>query len=148
MPDRGADGVIGLEQSDRALAAAFRREAGASGYDVVLDFLWGRPTEALVATLVPAELAMARRRVRLVQIGEAAGPRISLPAAALRTSGLEIVGGGGGLTPAAIAEGASQVWEWIMAGRLRADIERVPLREVGRAWRRTDTHGARIVIVP
>jgi hypothetical protein len=66
----------------------------------------------------------------------------------LRTSGLQIAGAGGGLTPEAVAAGTSQVWEWTKAGKLHAEIERVPLKEVERAWRRADVHGARIVIVP
>lgn len=144
----GADAVIDLKQSDKGIAEAFRREAGSSGYDVVLDFLWGRPTELLLATLVPSAITFARHRVRLVQIGEAAGPRVSLAADALRTSGVEISGAGAGLTPEGIAESASHVWEWITAGQLRAAIERVPLKEVARAWGRTNVHGTKLVIVP
>lgn len=148
LPGLGADAVIDLKQPDKQLAEALTREAGETGYDVILDFLWGRPTELLIATLVPHTLGFARRRVRLVQIGEAAGSRMSLPADALRTSGLEIVGAGGGLTPEAVAEGTSQAWKWITAGKLHAEIERVPLKEVERAWKRTDLHGTRIVIIP
>jgi NADPH2:quinone reductase len=40
------------------------------------------------------------------------------------------------------------VWEWIKAGTLRAAIERVPLKDIERAWARTDLHGTKIVIVP
>ncbi|HEV8194027.1 MAG TPA: zinc-binding alcohol dehydrogenase family protein [Ktedonobacterales bacterium] len=148
LPSLGADAVINLRQSDTRLATAFKREAGESGYHVILDFLWGRPTELLVASLVPDELAFARHNIRFVQIGEAAGPRISLPASALRTSGLEITGAGSGLTLAAIAEGMSQVWEWIKAGKLRADIECAPLKDVERAWKQSDLHGKRVVILP
>jgi NADPH2:quinone reductase len=144
----GADAVIDLKVSDKELAAAFKREAGTSGYDAILDFLWGRPTEVLLATLVPTDLGFAAHRVRLVQTGEAAGPRITLAADALRTSGLQIVGGSAGLTPEAVVEGTSQVWEWIRAGTLQAEIEAVPLKEVERAWKRTDISGRRIVIVP
>lgn len=144
----GTDGVIDLKQSDEELAEAFKREAGVSGYDVILDFLWGRPTELLLRSLVPRELAFAKRRIRLVQIGEMAGPTIALSAEALRTSGLEIIGAGAHLTPEVVAEGASQVWEWIKMGKLSADIEQVPLKEVERAWERTDIQGKRIVIIP
>jgi NADPH2:quinone reductase len=144
----GAESVIDLKQSPASLATAFQDAAGATGYDVILDFLWGRPTETLIKTLVPEKLAFARRRTRLVQIGEAAGPTITLPADALRTSGLEIIGAGGGLTPEAIGEGTTQVWEWIKAGKLQAVIEAVPLKDVERAWGRADLHGKRIVLVP
>lgn len=148
LRDLGADAVIDLKQSDANVVEAFKREAGASGYQVILDFLWGHPTELLIEALVPREISFAKRRVRLVQIGEVAGPKISLAAEALRTSGLEILGAGGGLTAEFIAEGTQQVWEWIKAGKLQADIEQVPLKDVESAWKRTDVHGKRIVLVP
>jgi NADPH:quinone reductase-like Zn-dependent oxidoreductase len=129
----GADDVVDLKQSTDRLATAFKDAAGETGYNVILDFLWGRPTATLLKTLVPEKLAFARGRTRLVQIGEAAGSTITLPADALRTSGLEITGGGGGLTPEAVGEGTTQVWEWITAGNLQAEIEIVPLKDVERA---------------
>jgi NADPH:quinone reductase-like Zn-dependent oxidoreductase len=148
LHDLGADAVIDLKGSDENVVEAFKQEAGTSGYQIILDFLWGHPTELLIEALVPRELSFAKHRVRLVQIGEMAGPKISLAAEALRTSGLEILGDGCGLTPEAIAEGTHQVWEWIKAGKLQADIEQVPLKYVENAWQRTDVHGKRIVIVP
>ncbi len=148
LADLGADSVIDLKQSDTQLTAAFRREAGGAGYGVILDFLWGHPTEVLIATLVPDTLGFAKGRTRLVQVGEMAGPRITLSADALRTSGLTILGGGSGITPEALAEGAGQVWDWIKEGKLKAAIERVPLKDVERAWKRTDVQGRRIVIIP
>lgn len=148
LRELGADAVIDLKQSDAAITEAFRKEAGESGIQVILDFLWGHPTELLIETLVPRELSFAKHRVRLVQIGEMAGPTIALPANALRTSGLEMLGAGGGLTPEAVAEGTRQVWEWIQAGKLQAAIEQVPLKDVESAWQRADVHGKRIVIVP
>lgn len=144
----GADAVIDLKQSDEDVLEAFKREISTSGGQVVLDFLWGHPTELLIEALVPHDLSFAKRHVRLVQIGEMAGSTISLAAEALRTSGLEILGAGGGLTPEAVSEGTQQVWEWIKTGKLRADIEQVPLKDVESAWKRTDIHGKRIVIVP
>lgn len=144
----GAEGVIDLKQPDEQIIEAFRHQAGATGYHVILDFLWGHPTELLLNSLVPRELSFARHQVRLVQIGVMAGPTIALAGEALRTTGLEILGAGGGITPEAIAEGTGIVWEWLKAGKLSAEIEQVPLREVERAWQRTDIHGKRIVVVP
>ena len=148
LRDLGADAVIDLKQPDEQIIAAFRQEAGESGYGMILDFLWGHPTELLLQAIVPHELSFAKHSIRLVQIGETAGATLSLSADALRTSGLEIKGGGGGVTPEAIAEGTQQVWEWIQAGKLQADIEQVPLQEVESAWQRSDSQGKRIVIIP
>ncbi len=63
----------------------------------MLDFLWGRPTEVLLRALIPASFAFAKP-TRLVQVGESAGPALTVAAASLRTSGAEIYGAARGLT--------------------------------------------------
>lgn len=144
----GVDTVIDLKQSDEDLTAAFHQAAGTTGYQVILDFIWGHPTDVLLKALVPHNLSLPQHRTRLIHIGEAAGSTVSLPGASLRTSGLEIYGAGANLTPETIAEGTTIVWDWIKEGKLHMNIERVPLREVESAWLRTDVHGKRLVIVP
>ncbi len=144
----GADTVIDLKQPDAQIIDAFQQAAGESGYHVILDFLWGRPTELLLEALTPTTLSFARHKIRLIQVGEMAGARISLAAEALRTSGLEIVGGGAGLTPEAMAEGSAQVWDWLRAGVLTYEIEVVPLKDIAQAWARTDVQGKRLVVTP
>lgn len=144
--DAGADAVVDLKQSDDDIAAAFTREAG-EGYDVILDFLWGHPTELLLKTLVPRRLAFALKKIRLIQIGEMAGATLNLPADTLRTSGLEIYGGGANLTPESIGEGTALMWDMLAKHQLSIDIEQVPLRDIESAWSR-EVHGKRLVIVP
>jgi NADPH:quinone reductase-like Zn-dependent oxidoreductase len=146
VKELGADAVIDLKQSDEQLAEAFQREAG-EGYDVILDFLWGHPTEVLVKTLIPAEIRMSKP-VRLIQIGEKAGASISLSADSLRTTGLQIFGGAAGISPEAIGEATNQVWDLLRAGKLHMDIEQVPLRDIENVWKRTDYEGKRIVVIP
>ena len=141
----GADAAIDMKQSDKEITEAFMKEAG-KGYDVVLDFLWGHPTELLFKTLVPKEAGFAVHKTRFVQIGEAAGPTISLPAEAIRTSGVEITGAGI-LPPEAVPEAMKQTWEWIITGKLFIDIEKVSLRDIAEAWDRK-TEGKRVVIIP
>jgi NADPH:quinone reductase-like Zn-dependent oxidoreductase len=142
----GADVVIDLSQSDEKLAENFKREAGA-GYDVILDFLWGHPTEVLIRTLIPSEIGVGKR-VRLIQLGEKAGANLSLSADSLRTSGLEILGGGAGITQEAIAESMTQVWDWNKTKQLQMDIQQVPLKDIEAVWKRSDFQGKRIVIIP
>jgi len=142
----GADAVIDLKQPDEQILDDFRKQSG-EGYDVVLDFLWGHPTELLIQTLVPQELKISKP-VRLIQIGEKAGSQISLPADALRTSGLQIFGGSAGITPESMGEATSLTWDLIRAGKLQMDIEQVALKEIEQVWKRADFQGRRIVIIP
>ncbi len=77
-----------------------------------------------------------------------AGPTISLPADVLRSSGLEILGSGPGTIPLAEITGAIPGFMAIAAtGGLPIEIDEVPLADVERAWRRSDS-GRRIVLRP
>jgi NADPH:quinone reductase-like Zn-dependent oxidoreductase len=142
----GADAVINTAVPDDALARAFTQAAG-DGYDVVLDFLWGRPTEILLRTLVPDELKTAKP-TRLVQVGESAGPTLTLAAESLRTSGVEIYGAAKGLDAATMMDAYQQVVQWAADGTLTFDLERVPLSQIETAWQRTDLRGRRLVVLP
>ncbi len=141
----GADAVIDLKQSDEQITGAFAKEAG-KGYDIVLDFLWGHPTELLLKTLVPKQAGFAPRRTRLIQIGQSAGESITLPAEAIRTSGVEITGVGN-IPHEAVSEAVKQVWDWIRENKLTIEIEKAALKDISEAWQRK-TEGKRIVIIP
>jgi hypothetical protein len=78
-----------------------------------------------------------------------AGPTIALPAAVLRSSGLELYGSGGGSVPhQAIFDAFPEVWALATGGKLRIKTEPVPLSDVESAWQRRDLDGRRLVIVP
>ena len=142
----GADTTINTAVPDDALAQAFT-EARGEGYDVVLDFLWGRPTEILLRTLVPAAFTFPKP-TRLIQVGESAGPALTLTADSLRTSGVEIYGVSRGLSAATMGEVYGQIVQWAQTGALTFDVEKVPLSDIETAWQRTDLRGKRLVVVP
>ena len=143
----GADAVIDLKQSESKIEAAFRREAGEDGFDVILDFIWGRPTGILLKTFVPEHIGLSAKSVRLVQIGESSGSTISLAADMLRTSGLVVMGANSGIVAEEVPELALQVFDWITKGEVYAEVERVSLKDIGKVWNR-QMHGKRLVIMP
>jgi NADPH:quinone reductase-like Zn-dependent oxidoreductase len=150
LRDLGADATIRLDKPGQDLTETFAREAGDAGFDVIIDYLWGAPTEALLAAIARRDFSSASSRIRLVEVGESAGPTISLPAAALRSSRLEILGAGSGNAPASPEvwlEAVRQLMSNVASGKLRIDTERVPLSEVEAAWQR-EQHGRRTVIIP
>jgi hypothetical protein len=81
--------------------AALAGAAGPDGIHVIIDYLWGQPTEAAIAAITRRGMAHAAPRVRLVEVGRMAGPVISLPADVLRSSGPEILDSGPGAMPLA-----------------------------------------------
>lgn len=142
----GADAVINTAVVDDQLTEAFATEAG-DGYDVVLDFLWGRPTELLLKALVPSRIGRPRP-TRLVQAGESAGAGIALTADSVRTSGVEIYGVGKNLDGPAVADACGQIVQWTREGKLDVGIERALLGDIETAWQRTDLRGRRLVVTP
>jgi NADPH2:quinone reductase len=150
LADLGADATISLDQPSEGLTEAFVREGGDKGFDVIIDYVWGRPTEALLAAVTRKDMRPAAGRTRLVQVGESAGPTISLPAAALRSSRLEILGAGTGSAPAlpdVWMEAIRQLLDRVAQGQLRIETERVPLADVEAAWNR-EQQGRRFVVIP
>ena len=92
------DAVIALGQPEDAIRDAFAAEA-ARGIDVVVDYLWGRPTELLLEALAKGFKAKSTHRTRLVEVGESAGKTITLPGATLRSIDLTLLGSGFGAVP-------------------------------------------------
>jgi NADPH:quinone reductase-like Zn-dependent oxidoreductase len=142
----GADQVINTAVPDDLLKEEFAKAKG-EGYDVVLDFLWGRPTEILLRTLAPDTVRFAKP-TRLIQVGESAGSTLTVAAESLRTSGVEIYGAARGFNATTMADAYGQVVEWAREGALTFDVERVPLSQIEAAWERPGRRGARLVVLP
>jgi NADPH2:quinone reductase len=149
LPGLGADAVISLDQPEGELAAAFAAAAGEGGYDVVADYLWGRPTEIFIDSLIKEDMEVRTLRTRLVQAGEMAGSAITLPGSALRSAGLEVTGMGTGTMPPRelIGELLTDLIEGLAGGEVSIEIERVPLADVAEVWS-TDQQGRRPVLIP
>lgn len=138
------DATIALGQPDDAVREALAREA-ASGIDVVIDYLWGRPTELLLEALAKGFKASATQRTRLVEVGDSAGKTISLPGATLRSIDLTLLGSGFGSAPLdKILASIPVLFSMAAAGKLKISVEPVPLAEVELAWSRVEK-GRRIV---
>ena len=144
----GADAVISLDQDQKALVSAFRSELAEAGVDVVLDYVWGQPAERVLEAISQKGLRKASPRVRFIQIGDGAGKTISLPAATLRSSGLELLGSGFGSASldqilAALAEFFQAAAKEPFQFRTRA----APLRDVEALWNDAE-EGTRLVFQP
>jgi NADPH:quinone reductase-like Zn-dependent oxidoreductase len=142
----GADRTIQLDKTGEELSNVFAGEAGEKGFQVVIDYLWGHPTEALLAALTRKEFAPAGSETRLVQVGESAGAAISLPAAVLRSVPVTIMGTAGMPAPEILMDALQQVLAYGASGKLRIDTERVPLADIEAAWQRETR--SRLVIIP
>ncbi len=149
----GADAVIPLGDLSKAeeretLVKAFRGEITGAGVDVVLDYLWGAPAEAMLAAIAQKGLSHKTSRVRFVQVGNSAGATITLAAATLRSSGLELIGSGFG--SASLAQVFAAVGEFFQEAAktpFEVEIKMAALKDVEGVWNAPEA-GGRVVFRP
>jgi NADPH:quinone reductase-like Zn-dependent oxidoreductase len=142
----GADEVVQLTEDFDATAQSLA--SAAAEVDLVIDYLWGKPTERAIMALLTAR-ADRSRAMNWIQIGAMAGPTIELPSVALRSANLRLQGNGQGAisTKGYLAELPSLIDE-INSGSLRIATRTVPLRDVESTWTMADVPGERVVMVP
>lgn len=145
---RGADAAIRVDCPHDELAAAI---AAAAPYDLIVDYLWGPPAEAVFAALARTDRRGGNppRRIRYIQVGMTAGEVAGVPAMALRAAPVQLTGSGIG-GPAALADAAAafeSLLQQVAAGEIVIDIDAVPLADVERVWSHAGNE-RRIVFAP
>ena len=112
---------------------------------MVIDYLWGRPTELLLEALARGFNPEGARAVRLVEVGQSAGPAITLPGATLRSIDLKLMGSGfGSASLEHVFQAIPTLFSMAAGGSLRVAAEPVPLAAVEAAWNRKES-GNRVV---
>ncbi|RTF95779.1 zinc-binding alcohol dehydrogenase family protein, partial [Serratia marcescens] len=134
----GVDATVDLNLQGEALAQAFAAAAGPGGYQVIVDYIWGPATEALLATLNNHDLSSyaGGRGIRLVNVGSMAAPDIRLPAAVLRSNQLQILGSGTGNFPPIpeMQRYATEILALAATGALTIETQEHALAEIAEVW--------------
>ncbi|SDK17868.1 quinone oxidoreductase family protein [Streptomyces indicus] len=142
LRSEGADEVIALTDDADATAKAY---AGAAAeVDVVLDYVWGPPTELAMQAVLSARTEHTRL-LDWVQIGGMGGLDITLAGHFLRSNAFRVLGSGFGsvaMEDCAFDELAAA----ITAGAMTVRPHPFPLAEVEAAWAHEDAQGERTVI--
>ncbi|CAI1110583.1 Alcohol dehydrogenase [Serratia quinivorans] len=144
------DATVDLSLEGDALVQAFAAAAGPNGYQVIVDYIWGAATEALLATLNNHDLSSyaGGRGIRLVNVGSMAGPDIRLPAAVLRSNQLQILGSGTGNFPPPVEmqRYASEILALAAVGQISVETQEHGLSEIAEVWDRNKKSDVRSVI--
>jgi NADPH:quinone reductase-like Zn-dependent oxidoreductase len=118
----------GVEHFEQALTAAF-----ADGLDIIVDYLWGSSARTIIVAV--AKAVENAHPVRFVQVGEASREPVELPAAALRSSAIQIMGSGLKSVPLPkLLEGIRQTFDLAARSKLYLPTEVVPLSTVTENW--------------
>jgi len=141
----GADAAIPLVDDEAALEDRFKRQF-AEGIDVVVDYLWGKSAERLLAAA--AKGLKEGAALRFVHVGAASGPHIALPGAVLRSSAIALMGSGLGSVPVdRLAAGIGELLQAAATGGFTIPVRAVPLSDVERAWGEGDGAGRTVFTI-
>ena len=144
LTELGADATLPLDQEPEKLTQSFRSTITDYGVNVVLDYLWGASAQSVIEAVSGHGSAAGEPRIRFVQIGAISEGTVVLPAAALRSSGLELMGSGlGSVSFSGLLRSIGELMNAIVPGKFRIEAVPVPLSEVESAWGRDA--GGRIV---
>ncbi|MGW6793996.1 quinone oxidoreductase family protein [Streptomyces chartreusis] len=141
LPALGATDVVAIGDTDLLGTTA-------ADIDVVLDYVWGPPTAAVMAAIATRRRDPGRQ-LTWVEIGSAAGPDAPLPSAALRSCRIALVGSGrGSLTADEILAGLAGLAGPVAAGDLVVEAETRSLTDVVQSWQDAARVTSRIVLLP
>jgi NADPH:quinone reductase-like Zn-dependent oxidoreductase len=142
----GADEFVHL--TDDAEETAQALGAAAAEVDIVIDYLWGKPSQQAIMALL-TKRSDRSRAMNWIQIGSVAGPTIELPSVALRSANLRLQGNAQGAvsTEVYLAQLPSLVDE-IDAGTISVKANGRPLADVEKIWAEPNVAGERTVLVP
>jgi NADPH:quinone reductase-like Zn-dependent oxidoreductase len=145
LSELGADATVDLSADPDEVARQFA--ATSADVDVVLDYLWGPPTEAAIMPILRARTDPGRL-LSWVEIGSVGGATIALPSEALRQANIHFLGSGqGSASGRQILASLPALIELIGAGAFSVDATGVPLAEVEAAWG-APAGDERVVLLP
>lgn len=115
--------------------------------DMVLDYVWGAPAEAMFAALSGRQ--QGEEEIEYVQIGALAGMDAMLSASLLRSRRIRVHGSGlGSVSPATMMRLMPEYVERIAGGGIDVPVKTYPLSDVAEAWNAAPADGSRIVFTP
>jgi NADPH:quinone reductase-like Zn-dependent oxidoreductase len=146
LGDLGADQTVALTGPTDEVAANLG--AAAADVDLVLDYLWGQPTEQAIMPLL-THRADRSKPLLWVQLGSVAGENITLPSAVLRQANIQFLGSGqGSVTAAGIVATLPALAQAITDGTFRIDAITRPLAEVEAIRNAPIGSSQRVALVP
>ena len=137
--------AVALDNDEAKYQQAIEPEV--ANVDIVIDYLWGRPTEITMAAIQSARKD-ASQRLRWVEVGQMAGATVQLSAALLRSKNIELIGSGfGPISPKDILTSLEHMVPMVMSGKLTTSVLEIPLKEIEKKWDETAELDERVVIV-
>lgn len=147
--DLGADEVITIGNDEAEFARRMREVHATSPVDVVIDYLWGRTAEMILAAL--RGNGSFTHRTRFVSIGSVTGDIIQFSAANLRSVDLQLSGSGlgswsKGQVRSLFSDILPEMFQLAAERKLKVKTVVVKLEDIAELWNMEVGDGDRLVV--
>lgn len=147
----GATQTLVLPEDETELTAQIKAIHQKTSIDVVIDYLWGKPFQAILNAFKGSDIHHLASTVKIVTAGDMAGKEIQLTSAILRSTDIQLMGSGfGSLTKEELIVFNKVILPemFLLAaqGKLHIQTEVHPLEDVEKVWNKTMDRGTRLVI--
>jgi NADPH:quinone reductase-like Zn-dependent oxidoreductase len=127
-----ADVTIPLGATDDTFEQALQEQFRA-GIDVVVDYLWGASAERII--IAAAKAAPEARPIRFVHVGSMSAQDITLPSAALRATGIQLMGSGmGSISLDRFIQSVADLMQVAVVAGFTIPTRTVPIAEIASVW--------------
>jgi len=146
----GADEAISITDDDESIKTQIATIHAETPIDIVIDYLWGRTAEMILACLKGD--GGFTNRIRFVSIGAMSGDLIQLSAANLRSVDLQLSGSGlGAWTKQQVGQLFSEIlpemFQLAADGKLKVNTVKVKLENIADLWDLEVPGGQRLVVM-
>ena len=145
----GADEIISTDQPGEEFTGRLRQVHQQSPINLVIDYLWGKTAELILASLKGN--GSFTPKTNYVSVGSITGDLIQLSAASLRSADIRIAGSGlGSWTKSQVGvlfrEILPEMFQLAADGKLLIETENVALRDIEKCWEWNPGEGKRLVV--
>lgn len=147
----GATQTLVLPDNEEELTAQIQVIHQQTPIDVVIDYLWGKPFQAILNAFKGNDIHHLASTVKIVTAGDMAGKEIQLTSAILRSTDIQLMGSGfGSLTKEELIVFNKVILPemFLLAaqGKLHIQTEVHPLEAIEQVWNKPMDPGTRLVI--
>ncbi len=145
----GADEILSTQQTDAEFTARLQQIHRITPINVIIDYLWGRTAEIILAAIKGN--GSFTQRTRFVSVGAITGDSIQLSAANLRSVDLQLSGSGlGSWTKSQVrllfSDILPEMFQLAADGKLKIGTTSVALPDIERLWEADIPGGKRLVV--
>jgi NADPH:quinone reductase-like Zn-dependent oxidoreductase len=145
----GADEIVSVKQDDESFVAQIKALHVITPIDVIIDYLWGHPSELILSALKGT--GAFTQRTRFVSIGSVTGDILQLSAENLRSVDLQLSGSGLGSwtrdeMKKLFGEILPEMFQLAADKKLEVSTINVALKDIEKLWGMSVPDGKRLVV--